>query len=159
MSFRIGLGYDVHPFTENRPLILGGVIIPNSAGLLGHSDADVLAHAITDAIFGALAMGDIGTHFPDDDPSFKNADSMLLLKKSYSLAVKEGYLIQNMDATVVAEKPKLNPFILSIRKSIAVALNCLESQISVKATTSEKMGFVGRQEGIAVHAVVLLGKK
>jgi 2-C-methyl-D-erythritol 2,4-cyclodiphosphate synthase len=159
MSFRIGLGYDVHPFTENRPLILGGVTIPHSAGLQGHSDADVLAHAITDALFGALALGDIGTHFPDSDPAYKNADSLILLKKSYNIVEKQGYIIQNIDTTIIAEKPRLNPFILSIRESIADTLNCQASQISVKATTSEKMGFVGRKEGIAVHAVVLLRKR
>lgn len=156
MSFRIGLGYDVHPFIENRPLILGGVNIPHAAGLQGHSDADVLAHSITDAILGALALGDIGTHFPDNDPSYKNADSMILLKKSYELVQREGYVIQNIDATVVAEKPKLMHFINSIRESIANCLGCSLSNVSVKATTSEKMGFVGRNEGIAVHAIALL---
>ncbi|TVQ04448.1 MAG: 2-C-methyl-D-erythritol 2,4-cyclodiphosphate synthase [Balneolaceae bacterium] len=159
MSFRIGLGYDVHPFIENRPLILGGVTIPHSAGLQGHSDADVLAHAITDALFGALALGDIGTHFPDNDPTYKNADSLILLKKSYNIVEHQGYIIQNIDTTIIAEKPRLNPFILAIKESIADTLNCQASQISVKATTSEKMGFVGREEGIAVHAVVLLRQR
>ncbi len=159
MSFRIGLGYDVHPFIENRPLILGGISIPHKVGLLGHSDADVLSHAITDALLGALALGDIGTHFPDDDPLYKNADSLILLKKCYSLVENEGYTINNIDTTVVAEQPKLKPFIPSIIKSIAETLNCQISQISVKATTSEKMGFLGREEGMAAHAVVLLSKK
>jgi 2-C-methyl-D-erythritol 2,4-cyclodiphosphate synthase len=159
MSFRIGLGYDVHPFIENRPLILGGITIPHAAGLQGHSDADVLAHAITDALFGALALGDIGTHFPDDDPEYKNADSLILLEKCYNIIEQQGYIIENIDTTIVAEKPRLKPFIQRIRESIADRLNCLSSQISIKATTSEKMGFVGREEGIAVHAVVLLKRR
>jgi 2-C-methyl-D-erythritol 2,4-cyclodiphosphate synthase len=159
MSFRIGLGYDVHPFIENRPLILGGITIPHAAGLQGHSDADVLAHAITDALFGALALGDIGTHFPDDDPEYKNADSLILLEKCYNIIEQQGYIIENIDTTIVVEKPRLKPFIQRIRESIADRLNCLSSQISIKATTSEKMGFVGREEGIAVHAVVLLKRR
>lgn len=156
MSFRVGLGYDVHSFQEGRKLMLGGMEIPFEKGLKGHSDADVLLHAITDAILGAATLGDIGQHFPDTDPAFKNADSTKLLKESYSLVQKKGFTIENIDSTVVAEKPKLSRLIPDMREHIAETLNCDVDQISVKATTSEKMGFVGRQEGIAVHAVVLL---
>lgn len=158
MSFRVGLGFDVHPFQEGRKLVLGGIEIPFEKGLKGHSDADVLLHAITDALLGAAALGDIGKHFPDTDPAFKNADSTKLLKESYSLVQKEGFLIENIDSTVVAERPKLAPYIPDIRKHVSKALKCHVDQVSVKATTNEKMGFVGREEGIAVHAVVLLKK-
>lgn len=156
MNFRVGLGYDVHPFQEDRKLMLGGIEIPFDKGLKGHSDADVLLHAITDAILGAASLGDIGRHFPDTDPAFINADSTILLKQSYSLVKEKGFLIVNIDSTVVAEKPRLSKYIPDIRKHIAGVLNCDEDQVSVKATTNEKMGFVGREEGIAVHAVVLL---
>ena len=159
MSFRIGLGYDVHPFEEGRELILGGVTIDSKKGLKGHSDADVLLHSITDALLGSLALGDIGTHFPDTDSAFKDADSSLLLQKSYRLIKDHGYVLVNADVTVIAENPKLNPYIDKIRKRVAEILSCLESQISIKATTSEKMGFVGREEGIAVHAIVLVEEK
>lgn len=159
MSFRIGLGYDVHPFEEGRELILGGVKIDSNKGLKGHSDADVLLHSITDALLGSLALGDIGTHFPDTDPAFKNADSSVLLRKCYELIQDRGYVLINTDVTVVAENPKLNPHILKIRKRVAEILRCSETQISIKATTSEKMGFVGREEGIAVHSVVLVEEK
>jgi len=159
MSFRIGLGYDVHPFEEGRELILGGVKIDSKKGLKGHSDADVLLHSITDALLGSLALGDIGTHFPDTDPAFKDADSSLLLQKSYRLIKDHGYVLVNADVTVIAENPKLNPYMDKIRKRVAEILSCLESQISIKATTSEKMGFVGREEGIAVHAIVLVEEK
>lgn len=156
MSFRIGQGFDVHPFKKNRKLILGGIEIPFDRGLKGHSDADVLLHALTDAILGAAALGDIGRHFPNTDAAFKNADSTLLLKESYNLVKREGYSIVNADATIVAEKPKLSSYIPDIRNHIALALECEKNQISVKATTNEKMGFIGREEGIAVHAIVLL---
>ena len=156
MSFRVGLGYDVHPFHEGRKLMLGGVEIPFEKGLQGHSDADVLLHAITDAILGAATLGDIGQHFPDTDPAFTNADSTKLLKESYLRVQKEGFTLENIDSTVVAEKPKLSRFIPDIREHISKALKCDVDQISVKATTNEKMGFVGREEGIAVHAVALL---
>lgn len=158
MSFRIGQGFDVHPFAENRKLMVGGIEIPFEKGLKGHSDADVLLHAITDAILGAVALGDIGKHFPDTDESFKNADSAVLLQESYKLVQKKGYTVGNVDATVIAERPKLSSYISDIKARIAGLLSCDEDQISVKATTSEKMGFVGREEGIAVHAVVLLTK-
>jgi len=158
MSYRIGLGYDVHPFDPDSELILGGVKIPHEFGLKGHSDADVLLHAITDALLGALSLGDIGTHFPDTDPAFKNANSAELLKKSYDLVKNRNYELENTDATVIAEIPKLKPFIADIRKSISTILDCEVNRVSVKATTSEKMGFVGRSEGIAVHAVALIKK-
>lgn len=159
MSFRIGLGYDVHPFEEGREFILGGVKIESKKGLKGHSDADVLLHSITDALLGSLALGDIGTHFPDTDPDYKGADSSVLLQKSYQLVKDRGYVLLNTDVTVVAENPKLNPHIHKIRKRVAEILSCSETQISIKATTSEKMGFVGREEGVAVHAIVLVGEK
>lgn len=153
---RIGFGYDVHPFEEGRRLFLGGVEIPDHRGLKGHSDADVLLHALTDALYGSLALGDIGSHFPDTDPKYKNADSAVLLSECYSEILENGYKIKNADITVVAEKPKLQAHIPAIRKRISELLNCSVNAISVKATTSEKMGFVGREEGIAVHAVVLV---
>ncbi len=159
MSFRVGLGYDVHSFDAASDLILGGVKIPHTKGLKGHSDADVLLHAITDALLGTLGLGDIGTHFPDTDPAFKNADSALLLQKSYHLVKKKQYSLVNVDAVVVAEEPKLRSYIEEIRTSIAGIFKCDVAQISVKATTSEKMGFIGRVEGIAVHAVVLVKNK
>ena len=153
---RIGYGYDVHQFQEGRKLMLGGVEIPHDKGLLGHSDADVLLHAITDALLGALALGDIGSHFPDTDEAFKNADSRALLRKSYQMLKQKGYELGNLDATVVAEKPKLRPFIDEIRKTIAEDLDCSVEDISVKATTSERMGFAGREEGVIAQAVVLI---
>lgn len=155
---RIGYGYDVHQFHEDRKLILGGVEIPHSKGLLGHSDADVLLHAITDALLGAVALGDIGTLFPDTDESYKNADSRVLLKESYDRVKEKGYELINLDATVIAERPKLRPYIDTIRKSIAKQLTCHIDDVSVKATTSEKMGFAGREEGVIAQAVVLLSK-
>lgn len=153
---RIGFGYDVHPFEEGRRLILGGVEILGHRGLKGHSDADVLLHALTDALYGSLALGDIGSHFPDTDPKYKNADSSVLLSECYSEILENGYKIKNADITVVAEKPKLQVHIPAIRKRISELLSCSVDTISVKATTSEKMGFVGREEGIAVHAIVLV---
>jgi 2-C-methyl-D-erythritol 2,4-cyclodiphosphate synthase len=158
MDVRIGYGYDVHAFQPGTALILGGIEIPFSKALKGHSDADVLLHAITDALLGALALGDIGTHFPDTDPDYKNADSLILLKKAYQLILDRGYILSNLDATVVAEAPKLNPLIPEMREKIATALDCGKDCISIKATTSEKMGFVGRGEGIAVQAVALVKK-
>lgn len=158
MSFRVGQGYDVHPFEKGRKLILGGVEIPFEKGLKGHSDADVLLHAITDAILGAAALGDIGKHFPDNDPSFENADSKMLLRESYQMVKSEGYSIVNVDATVVTEKPKLSKFIPEMRHKISGVLECHQNQVSVKATTNEMMGFIGREEGIAVHTVVLIKK-
>lgn len=158
MIMRVGLGYDVHAFTEGTELILGGIRIPFEKSLKGHSDADVLLHAITDALLGALALGDIGTHFPDTDPQYKGADSRELLRQSYRLITERGYTLANLDATVVAERPKLNSHIPEMRAAVAECLECDEEQVSLKATTSEKMGFAGREEGIAVHAVAMIQK-
>lgn len=156
---RIGYGFDTHKLVEGRKLILGGVEIPFELGLLGHSDADVLLHAITDALLGAVALGDIGQHFPDNDPEFKDADSRKLLIHCYELVKKEGFVIGNLDATVIAERPKLMPYLDHIRKTISEDLNLEMNQVSVKATTSEKMGFIGREEGITASAVALLIKR
>ena len=153
---RIGHGYDVHRLVEGRALILGGVNIPYEKGLLGHSDADVLLHAISDALLGAAALGDIGKHFPPDDPKFLDADSLLLLKEVGRLVADAGYSISNIDSTVIAQKPKLLPFIEDMRKNIANALSISVNQVSVKATTEEKLGFTGNGEGISAHAVALI---
>lgn len=156
---RIGHGYDVHRLTEGRKLILGGVEIPNNnIGLLGHSDADVLLHAVSDSLLGAAALGDIGKHFPDSDEKYKNADSMELLKNVNSLIKNEGYSVVNVDATVLAQAPKLSPYILKMRENIASALEISADFVSVKATTEEGLGFTGQKEGIAAHAVVLIQK-
>ena len=153
---RIGFGYDVHALTKGRKLILGGVLIPHEVGLLGHSDADVLVHAIMDALLGAAALGDIGKHFPDTDPKYKDADSLKLLTHVGALLKDLNYTIANIDSTVVAQAPKLAPFIDVMRKNIASALGIDISQISVKATTTEQLGFEGRKEGISAVAAVLL---
>lgn len=153
---RIGHGYDVHRLTEGRKLILGGVNIPHEKGLLGHSDADVLLHAISDALLGAAALGDIGKHFPPDDPNFLDADSVELLKQVNKLISDNGYKVGNVDATVIAQRPKLLPFIEQMRKNIAAALSVSVDRISVKATTEEKLGFTGSGDGIAAHAVALI---
>ncbi len=153
---RIGQGYDVHRLVEGRKLILGGVEIPHTLGLLGHSDADVLSHAITDAILGAAAMGDIGLHFPDTDDRWKGADSIELMKAAYAKVLDKGFEVENIDATVMAEKPKLRPYIDDIRANIAEALGIDLDRVSIKATTEEGLGFTGREEGIAAMAVVLL---
>jgi 2-C-methyl-D-erythritol 2,4-cyclodiphosphate synthase len=157
--FRTGFGYDVHAFSEGRKLILGGVEIPYDKGLMGHSDADVLLHAICDALLGALALGDIGKHFPDTNDEYKNADSRKLLKDCYSLVRDRKYKIGNVDSTVVLEKPKLAPYINDIRKEISGLLQCSIDQVSVKATTSEKLGFVGAGQGIKAYSVALLLKE
>ncbi len=153
---RIGHGYDVHRLVEGRALILGGVNIPYEKGLLGHSDADVLLHAISDALLGAAALGDIGKHFPPDDPKFLDADSLLLLKEVGRLIADKGYSISNIDSTVIAQNPKLASYITDMRKNIAKALSISEDLVSVKATTEEKLGFTGSGEGISAHAVVLI---
>lgn len=153
---RIGFGYDVHGLVEGRPLILGGVNIPFEKGLLGHSDADALLHAITDALLGAAALGDIGAHFPDTDPKWKGADSILLLEAVGEMIQDEGYKIQNIDATIVLERPKMRPIIDEMRQNIARCLRLDIKQVSIKATTNEKMSFVGREEGIACYAVCLI---
>ena len=156
---RIGHGYDVHRLVEGRRLILGGVDVPYRMGLLGHSDADVLLHALSDAILGAIGEGDIGRHFPDTDPAYKGADSIKLLRHVMGLADAKGYRIGNVDATIVAQRPKLAPFIAEMRGNIARALSTDEDRVNVKATTTEELGFAGRGEGIASYAVALLEPK
>ncbi|RYM04796.1 2-C-methyl-D-erythritol 2,4-cyclodiphosphate synthase [Sporolactobacillus sp. THM7-7] len=153
---RIGHGFDVHQLTEGRKLIIGGVTVPYERGLAGHSDADVLLHAISDALLGAAGEGDIGRHFPDTDKAFKNADSKVLLAKVVSLVGKNGYEIANIDSVVIAQKPKLAPYILEMRRTIAGIVKLDEGRVNVKATTTERLGFIGRGEGIAAEAVCLL---
>lgn len=153
-DIRIGHGYDVHRFAEDRKLILGGVEIESEMGLLGHSDADVLCHAASDALLGALALGDIGKHFPDTDPKYKGADSVELLRHCVSLLGE--YKVSNIDATVIAQKPKLAPHIDRMRKNLADAMGIDVSRVSIKATTEEKLGFTGRLEGISAHCVALI---
>lgn len=153
---RIGHGYDVHRFTSDRPLFLGGINIPYEQGLLGHSDADVLLHAICDALLGAAALGDIGHLFPDNDDKYKGIDSKLLLKEVGSVIYKKGYKIINIDATVIAQKPKLAPYIADMRKTVASLLLIHEEQVSIKATTEEGLGFTGELLGISAHSVCLI---
>ena len=153
---RIGLGYDVHRLVEGRRLIIGGVDIPHNVGLLGHSDADVLLHAISDAILGAAALGDIGKHFPDTDPKFKGADSLVLLSHCGKLVREKGYRINNIDATIVAQRPKMAPHIQTMRENIARALEIEINQVNVKATTEEKLGFTGTEQGISSYAAALI---
>ncbi|MDO5375016.1 2-C-methyl-D-erythritol 2,4-cyclodiphosphate synthase [Staphylococcus rostri] len=152
--FRVGLGYDVHAFDAERPLIIGGIEVPHTHGLKGHSDADVLLHAITDAFLGACALGDIGKLFPDTDSQFKDADSKVLLKEAYAEVKALGYVINNVDATIIAERPKFRPHIDTMRQVIADLFEVDIARVNVKATTSEKLGFTGRQEGIAAQAIV-----
>lgn len=159
MNIRIGLGVDFHELVEDHPFTLGGIKIPHYKGAIGHSDADVLLHAITDALFGALALGDIGTHFPDTDPSYKNIDSKILLNDSYKIVQEKGWYISNIDATVCLQKPKIKPYILEMRTAISQLLDLQLDQVSIKATTAEKLGFVGREEGVQAFANVLLLKK
>ena len=156
---RIGHGYDVHKLVEGRKLIVGGVEIPFELGLLGHSDADVLLHAISDAILGAAALGDIGGMFPDTDEKWKGADSLVLLEAVVKRVKDEGFVIENIDSTLIAQQPKMKPHILFMRENIAKACGVDVSQVSVKATTEEQLGFTGRKEGISAHAVVLLNNK
>ncbi len=153
---RIGHGYDVHRLAENRVLIIGGVKIPYELGLLGHSDADVLLHAICDALLGAAAMGDIGKHFPDNDDSFKNIDSRILLRRVVGLLAEKGYKIGNIDATVIAQKPKLAPYISQMVQNIAEDCGIDTDDVNVKATTEEKLGFTGELKGISAHAVCII---
>jgi 2-C-methyl-D-erythritol 2,4-cyclodiphosphate synthase len=153
---RIGFGYDVHKLVLNRRLILGGVDIPYEKGLEGHSDADVLVHSIMDAMLGALSLGDIGKHFPDNDQSFKNINSLILLEKVFLLVKEKGYKIGNIDTTICAEMPKMSPYILEMQKNISRVLETDIENISIKATTTEKLGFVGAGEGISSYCVVLL---
>ena len=157
-KLRIGHGYDVHRLVEGRRLILGGVDIPYEKGLLGHSDADVLLHAISDALLGAAALGDIGKHFPDTDAAYKNADSLVLLARVNEIIKSAGYRVSNVDATVIAQAPKLAPHVEQMRKNIASALGADLDDISVKATTEERLGFTGSGEGISAHAVCIIEK-
>lgn len=153
---RIGHGYDVHKLTEGRKLILGGIEVPHTLGLLGHSDADVLTHAIMDSILGAAALGDIGQHFPDNDDRYLGADSTELLRHVMALIREKGYRIGNLDATIIAQKPKLMPYLPMMRKKLAEVMEIREDQLNLKATTEEHLGFTGRQEGISAHCVCLL---
>lgn len=156
---RFGMGYDVHRLVEGRKLILGGVDVPYEKGLLGHSDADVLLHAITDALLGAAALGDIGKHFPDTDPRFEGADSLKLLSHAMGLIREKGYEVGNIDATIVAQKPKLAPYIEAMRDNIAKTLGVDKDLVNVKATTEEKLGFTGSGEGMSAYAVAGIEKK
>ncbi|MBD2872197.1 2-C-methyl-D-erythritol 2,4-cyclodiphosphate synthase [Paenibacillus arenilitoris] len=155
---RVGQGFDVHQLVEGRPCIIGGVTIPYEKGLLGHSDADVLLHAVSDAILGALALGDIGKHFPDTDAEYKDADSLKLLEHVWSLARERGYKLGNIDSTIIAQRPKMLPYIPQMTEIIAKALGADVAQVNVKATTTETLGFAGRGEGIAAQSVVCLIK-
>lgn len=155
---RIGHGFDVHRLVSGRPLVLGGVTIPHEYGLLGHSDADVLLHAISDAILGALALGDIGRHFPDTDAAYKGIDSMLLLERVVGLAHDHGFQVGNLDATIIAEKPKLAPYVAAMIGNLARVCLVPSGRVNVKATTTETLGFAGRGEGISAHAVVLMAE-
>ena len=158
MNMRIGHGYDVHRLTPGRKLILGGVLIPYEKGLLGHSDADVLSHAISDALLGALALGDIGKWFPDTDERYKGADSLVLLKHVVDMLAERGWQVGNIDATILAQRPKLRDYIDTMRENLARVCRVLPDQVSVKATTEEGLGFTGKGEGIAAHAVCLLSR-
>ncbi len=156
MNIRIGQGYDVHQLVENRPLILGGITIPFEKGLLGHSDADALLHAITDALLGAAALGDIGSHFPDTAPEFKGADSRVLLRKAHEAVQQQGWKVVNVDSTIIAQQPKLAPHIPAMRLNIAADLGISPGNVNIKGKTNEKLGYLGRMEGIEAQAVVLL---
>lgn len=158
MNIRIGHGFDVHKFGGNKPLMLGGIEVAYDMGLIAHSDGDVVLHAVTDAILGAMALGDIGKHFPDTDSEFEGADSRQLLKHCYQLAIQKGYVIGNLDVTIIAQAPKMLPYISAMRECIALDLATDIDNINVKATTTEKLGFTGRKEGIAVESVVLMIK-
>ncbi len=158
IPFRVGLGYDVHAFADDRQLWLGGILIPYTKGLAGHSDADVLLHAICDAVLGAAGLGDIGMQFPNTDPQYKDIDSKILLRHTYGLIRKKGFDIVNIDATVIAEKPKIASYVPEMCAAIAGCIQSLPQIISIKATTNERMGFIGRGEGIAAMAVALLHK-
>ncbi len=156
LKIRFGIGFDVHPFARGRSLIVGGVQIPFQKGLQGHSDADVLLHAIADALLGALALGDIGQHFPDSDPAYRGISSLVLLEKTVQLVRQHGYRVNNLDTVILAEQPKLAGYLPEMREKIAGVLDCTVGQVSIKATTTERLGFVGRGEGIAALATVSL---
>lgn len=155
---RVGFGFDVHQLVENRPMWLGGILIEHTHGLLGHSDADVLIHAICDALLGAANMRDIGFHFPDTGADYKDVDSKLLLRRSVELIAQKGFKVGNVDCTIVAERPKINPHVEAMKACLAPLMNVTEEEISIKATTCERMGFVGREEGITAYATVLIEK-
>jgi 2-C-methyl-D-erythritol 2,4-cyclodiphosphate synthase len=155
-GYRVGMGYDVHPFVEKRPLILGGVTIPHDQGLAGHSDADCLTHAICDALLGAIAAGDLGRHFPDSDPQYKDVESLQLLKKVTEMVRTKGFRITNIDATIVAQAPRLAPYRTQMEEKIAATVGIEQGRVNLKATTTEGLGFTGRGEGIAAYAVALL---
>jgi 2-C-methyl-D-erythritol 2,4-cyclodiphosphate synthase len=159
MSYRIGSGIDFHQLTEGREFWVGGVKIPHHKGALGHSDADVLLHAICDALLGALCLGDIGVHFPDTDQTYKNIDSKILLKKTMELVRKEGYHVVNIDSTLCLQAPKIKPYVTSMQEAIAALTGITVKDISIKATTTERMGFVGREEGLVAYATVLLSNE
>ena len=159
MNIRIGSGIDFHQLVEGRDLWIGGIKIPHTKGALGHSDADVLLHAICDALLGALSLGDIGTHFPDNDNAYKNVDSKILLKRTYDLITEKGYYIINIDSSLCLEAPKIKPHVQAMQTCIAEILNIAIDAISIKATTTEKMGFVGREEGLVAYATCLLATK
>ncbi len=159
MSYRIGSGIDFHQLVEGRELWIGGIKIPHYKGALGHSDADVLLHAICDALLGALGLGDIGVHFPDTDPRYKNIDSKILLSKTYELVRKEGYAVVNIDTTLCLQLPKIKPYAAQMQQAIASILGITEKEVSIKATTTELMGFAGREEGLVAYATVLLMKQ
>lgn len=157
--FRVGMGYDVHPLVPGRPMILGGVAIPSSFGPDGHSDADVLIHALADAILGSVALGDIGQYFPPSDNKYKNLDSRIILRKALDLLYEKGYVVGNVDSVIVLQSPKLAPYIPEMKKVLADLLQVTPDDVSVKATTTEKLGFVGRGEGISAYATVLVFRK
>jgi 2-C-methyl-D-erythritol 2,4-cyclodiphosphate synthase len=159
IDLKTGIGFDVHAFSEGRKLILGGIEIKHDKGLAGHSDADALLHAITDALLGSISLGDIGTHFPDDDPRYKNADSTVFLKKANELLRNRGYFVNNIDSIVMLQQPKISPYVQKMKDKIAKILDIGTERISIKATTTEKLGFVGREEGISVMAVVTVVRK
>ena len=156
MKIRVGFGFDVHQLKEGCPLWLGGIKIPHTRGATGHSDADVLVHAICDALLGAANLQDIGSHFPDTSSEYKNIDSKILLKKVVGLVAQKGYKIGNIDTTICLEKPRINPFIPEMKKALSKAMDTDEQDISIKATTTEKLGFIGKEEGVAAYAVVLI---
>jgi 2-C-methyl-D-erythritol 2,4-cyclodiphosphate synthase len=156
MAFRIGFGVDFHQLAEGRELWIGGILIPHSKGAVGHSDADVLLHAICDALLGAACLGDIGVHFPDTDASYKNIDSKILLQKTIELIKNEGYVVVNIDSTLCLQEPKIKPYVEEMKKAIAGVMGLTEKLVSIKATTTEQMGFVGRKEGVVAYTTVLL---
>ena len=159
IDLRTGIGFDVHAFAEGRKLILGGIEIEHDKGLAGHSDADALLHAITDALLGSISVGDIGTHFPDDDPRYKNADSTIFLKRASELIRSRGYFVNNIDAVVMLQQPKISPYVQKMKEKISKILDIGSERVSIKATTTEKLGFVGREEGVSVMAIATVVRK